>query len=161
MIQQECVAFIMVKDKKILIEKRKENKTVDPGQTAIPGGHCESNETLEDTLLRETYEEFGIIPMKFNYLCTLLHRSEEYLKINYFIITDWEGRIQNNEAESIFWINCGDLNKIDIETDRIAVQEYMRHFVRIVDINEVVQPCISRCPSYLAHLKRAVLPQNG
>ena len=33
-----------------------------PGQIALPGGAMEENETLENTALREAFEEVGIIP---------------------------------------------------------------------------------------------------
>ena len=33
-----------------------------PGQIALPGGAMEKNETLENTALREAFEEIGIIP---------------------------------------------------------------------------------------------------
>ncbi len=126
----ECTAFILIKDEKILVEKRKMTKTVDPGLVAVPGGHCEENESMENILFRETKEELGIVPKQYSYLCTLLHKTQEIEKINYFVVTAWDGEIQNNEAESIFWIQFDETDRIEIEADRIAVKEYFRIFER-------------------------------
>ncbi len=43
----ECVAFMLVKDQKILAEKRKPTKHVVPGAVALPGGHMEHGEALK------------------------------------------------------------------------------------------------------------------
>lgn len=128
MIFVECVAFILIKNNQILLEKRKTTNLVDPGLVAIPGGHCEANESLEDTLFREIKEELGITPLRFNYLCTLIHQSQETEKINYFVVSKWDGDIQNNEADAIFWIDFKESYKIDIETDKVAINEYFRVF---------------------------------
>ncbi len=40
-----CVTFMLVKDQKILAEKRKRTKNVVPGAVALPGGHMEHGES--------------------------------------------------------------------------------------------------------------------
>ncbi len=102
------------------------NKEIDPGLVAVPGGHCEENESMEDTLFRESFEELGIVPKYYKYLCSLLHRTVELEKIHYFVITEWDGEIQNYEAESVFWINFNEVDKIEIDADRVAVNELFR-----------------------------------
>ena len=42
--------------------KRPMHEKNHPGQIALPGGAMEKNETLEETALREAFEEVGIIP---------------------------------------------------------------------------------------------------
>ena len=42
--------------------KRPMHEKNHPGQIALPGGAKENNETLEETALREAFEEVGIIP---------------------------------------------------------------------------------------------------
>ncbi len=42
--------------------RRPENEKNHPGQIALPGGAKEENENLEETALREAYEEIGIVP---------------------------------------------------------------------------------------------------
>ena len=37
----DCVAFLLVDGERFLVERRREDKVVDPGAVAIPGGHLE------------------------------------------------------------------------------------------------------------------------
>lgn len=130
----DSVSFLVIKDGLLLVEKRKEDKAVDPGLRGIPGGHCEPGESPEETLARELKEELDIVARDSRYICTLVHISEEVQKIHYYVTEDWKGTLQNNEAESLFWIELGELEgldkilqeNMDIETDRLAVSEYLR-----------------------------------
>lgn len=120
------VACIMVRDNCILAEKRKLTRRVCPGATAIPGGHVEAGETAEAALVRELYEEFGIIAEDYDFVCALLHRSAEFRKLNYFVVNSWQGEFQNNEAEALVWVPLDSLDRLDLDVDRLAVSEYLR-----------------------------------
>ena len=120
------IAFILIKEGKFLVERRKLNKDVDPGKVTIPGGHIDEGETSKTTMLRELKEELNITAIKFNFLCSLLQKSEEFQKIDYFVINSWKGELQNNEAEEIKWILLNELDKLDLEVDRVAIREYLR-----------------------------------
>ena len=122
----DCIAFMLMKDNSVLAERRKLTKKVEPGATALPGGHVELGEYLEETLYRELKEELGILPNEIRYVCTLLHRSQEFRKIHYFAIESWEGVIENYEAESLVWIPLTKPETLDIAADRIAISEYLR-----------------------------------
>ncbi len=121
----DCIAFMLIKDNKILAERRRLTKKVVPGKVAIPGGHMEKGENPKDALLRELNEEVRIIPDKVKFVCTLLHKSEEFRKLNYFAIESWKGEIQNNEAEELIWIPLKETNKLDLDVDRKAIEEYL------------------------------------
>ena len=56
-------------------------------------------------------EEVGIVPIESAYVCTLLHRSQEFRKLHYFAVTRWEGEMVSQEAEAVVWIaqRLGDL----------------------------------------------------
>lgn len=120
------IACIIVRDNCILAEKRKLTKRVCPGATAIPGGHVEAGETAEAALVRELREEFGIISEDYDFVCTLLHRSAEFRKLNYFVVNSWRGEFQNNEAEALVWVPLDSLDRLDLDVDRLAVSEYLR-----------------------------------
>ena len=126
----ECVAFMLVQDGKVLAEKRKLTKEDEPGAVAIPGGHVERGEHLEETLRRELEEELGITPGTTKYVCSLLHRSHTLLQIHYYAVELWEGEIQANEAESLLWIPFDELERFDIGVDRVAIGEYLRVYMR-------------------------------
>ena len=57
------VCFFKRKDEYYLpLIRRPMHEKNHPGQIALPGGAMEENETLENTALREAFEEVGIIP---------------------------------------------------------------------------------------------------
>ncbi|MBJ7538551.1 NUDIX hydrolase [Marinomonas transparens] len=121
----ECVSFILLRDNRVLLEKRSKDKAHDPNLIAIPGGHMEQGETREQTLLRELKEELDIVPNAYNYLCSLYHPTGELQLIHYYVVTSWTGNILSLEADEVTWHPL-DANPIDIAADKIALAEYQR-----------------------------------
>jgi mutator protein MutT len=124
----ECVSFILIEDGKVLLEKRRDDKEIDPGLIMIPGGHLEDDETEEQALERELREELGVKPLQTDYVCTLIHPTTEIQKLHYYLVREWEGEIVPFEAESLFWQDITGVNLLDIIPDRIALAEYQRLF---------------------------------
>lgn len=122
----ECVAALVLQDGRLLAEERRLTKRVMPSAIALPGGHVEPGEKAEDALRRELHEELGIAPLHVEYICTLLHRSQEFRKLHYFAVTRWEGAIRHHEAASLRWLPVTALQGLDLEVDRLAVAEYFR-----------------------------------
>ena len=87
----ECVAFLLIQGNHVLAEQRKRTKQVMPGAVALPGGHLEAGEQPDEALRREVQEELGIVLIDVVYVCTLLHRSQEFRKPHYFAVTRWQG----------------------------------------------------------------------
>jgi 8-oxo-dGTP pyrophosphatase MutT (NUDIX family) len=83
---RECVACLLIADGKVLAEKRSLTKSVVPGAVAIPGGHVEAGEEPEEAVRREVREELGAVALGLRYVCTLLHRSEEFRRLHYFAV---------------------------------------------------------------------------
>jgi mutator protein MutT len=117
---------MLIEDNHVLAEKRKRTKQVMPGSVALPGGHLEAGEQADEALRREVQEELGIVPLDVVYVCTLLHRSQEFRKLHYFTVTRWQGEMQIHEAEAVLWIPLHALSRLDLDVDRMAVTEYVR-----------------------------------
>jgi 8-oxo-dGTP diphosphatase len=97
-----------------------------PGVVALPGGHVEPGESTEDALRHELKEELGIAPLEVRYVCTLLHRSEEFRKLHDYAVPQWEGKVENHEAASLRWVPLTAPHNLDLEVDRLALEEYQR-----------------------------------
>jgi 8-oxo-dGTP diphosphatase len=121
-----CIACMLIQDHHVLAEQRKVTKKVVPGAIALPGGHMEEGESPEAAVYRELQEELGIVPGDLTYVCTLLHRSQEFRKLHYFAVHQWEGDIANHEAEAVLWVPFDALETFDLDVDRIAISEYRR-----------------------------------
>jgi 8-oxo-dGTP pyrophosphatase MutT (NUDIX family) len=117
---------MLVRNGHVLAEKRKTTRRREPGAIALPGGHVEKGEAIEDALQRELREELGIVAERSVYVCTLLHRAEELRKLHYFAVDGWRGEILNQEAEALLWIPLDEPAVLDIDVDRTAVGEYVR-----------------------------------
>ena len=122
----ECVAFMLVKDRHVLAEKRKLTKRLAPGAVALPGGHVDVGESTEDALRRELDEELGVAAERVLYVCTLLHRAEEFRRLHYFAVESWQGEIVNQEADQLVWVPLDEPRLLDFDVDRTAVSEYLR-----------------------------------
>lgn len=125
-VMMDCVSFMLFRDGQVLVEKRKSTKTVAPGAIALPGGHFELGEQAEEAAKRELHEELDVVPETLAYVCTLLHKSEEFRRVNYFVVEGWQGEVSNHEAELLLWIDLRDLDRLDLDVDRIAIGEYLR-----------------------------------
>lgn len=111
------VLFALIKDNKILLEKRP-IKGFDEHLYLIPGGAVNKNERdLEDALKRELMEELGIIPTDFELL------TEENIPglfnniLKPYVVNSWQGKIpkfilDKEDPYPLEWIEVDRLLKI-------------------------------------------------
>ena len=102
----DCFVFMLVRNGHVLAEKRKATRRLAPGAIALPGGHVDGDEGLEAALERELHEELGIVAERIAYVCTLLHRAEEFRKL--------------------LWTRLDEPAALEIDVDRTAIAEYLR-----------------------------------
>ena len=93
---------IIEKAGKILLLLRK-NASSYSGYYGVPGGKLDANESVADALIREMYEEIGIIITKENMHFThcLSYKNDqdiEFLSLT-FKISHWEGEPFNKEPD--------------------------------------------------------------
>ena len=129
--QVNVVAFIVYKNKKILVEKRKLNKKTDSGKVVILGGHVEKGESFKQACQRELREELEIECQKFKFIIKLLHHTDiEDQMTYYFSCEECKGKPIAHEAEKVFWIDSKKLNILDFEIDRKAIKEFFKSLAK-------------------------------
>ena len=117
------VGAVLIKDNKIILPKRASNLKVLPDKYEFPGGKVEENETFEEALKRELYEELSIdvdiediIDFPKNYLKT------DKIMLTVFIINKWKNDlIINPEINSeILKVNLNELKNVEdlLDTDK-------------------------------------------
>ncbi len=120
----DCIAFLLIKGNKILLEKRKLTKKVDPGKICIPSGGTEKGETPEEATLREIKEEFDIEGKNPKFIAKIIYPTEKInFLVSYYVIKEWEGKIQNLEADRLEWVEISKDN-VDTWIDKIAIDIY-------------------------------------
>lgn len=125
-ITRQAVVFMLVRDGKLLVEKRRKDKKHLPGVVVIPGGSIEEGETPEQAVKREVEEELGVTPTAMAYLCTLRQRKESDVLLHFYTVNAWTGNISVKEAVDVSWIGLDEEGLIDVAAGRVAVREYRR-----------------------------------
>ena len=104
--------LIVIKDNKILLACKKRGFGI--GKYNGVGGKIEAGETVEQGMIRETFEEIGIVPK--NYTLRGIIDFDEYYKgepviekTHIYIANDYEYEPQESDEMKPFWF---DLDKI-------------------------------------------------
>ena len=106
-----CAGGLLTRGDEILLAKRSADRTFYPAVWDIVGGHCETNETPADTLVRELREEVGITARAFEEIAILgepdptTHGDARY---HIFIVTAWDGgepRLLGSEHSELRWLS--------------------------------------------------------
>ncbi len=105
---------VINKQNRIFLQKRPMFKKVQPGKwdTAV-GGHISFNETLEQSLKRETFEEIGISDFNAKLIGTYKWESDIETELVYMFITNYNNGIKINNKEldkGKFW-SINQINK--------------------------------------------------
>lgn len=117
------VGAVLIKDKQIILTKRASNLKVMPDKYEFPGGKVEENETLEEALKRELYEELSIdVDIKDIIDFPKNDLKTDKIMLTVFIINKWKNDlIINPEINSeILTVNLDELKNVEnlLDTDK-------------------------------------------
>ena len=93
------------------------------GQWDVIGGHRESGETDEQTMLRELHEELGIVPTKYKNAGVLTEEfADAQYQLRFFSVQEWDGTPTNcsNEHVEIAWFFPSEISKLDLTSLSMA-----------------------------------------
>ncbi len=115
-----CAVALLWKRKRILLGKRSAQRRMYPKHWDLIGGHCEPNETMDQTLVRELAEEIGITDTIFDRIDMLDEpRSDEYGIYEYhvYLVSKWRGvphNLQLEEHSEIRWFLVKDAVRLEL-----------------------------------------------
>ncbi|RCL00887.1 MAG: 8-oxo-dGTP diphosphatase [Candidatus Tokpelaia sp. JSC189] len=111
----------------VLFAQRPEDKFM-AGLWELPGGKIEPNETPEEALVRELYEELGLI-IKTDSLTPLVFASHSYdtfhLLMPLYVCRQFEGTPMPKEGQVLKWLSSGDFAHYPMPTADIPLLRFL------------------------------------
>ena len=109
----DVVAAIIKKDNLYLVAQRNRDKHMGL-KWEFPGGKVDSDETLQEALVREIYEELNIDINIHEKLAEERYKDNEInIILHYFLCTIKNGVINLNEHEAMEWADKENFNQYD------------------------------------------------
>jgi 8-oxo-dGTP diphosphatase len=110
---EDVVAAIIKKGNLYLVTQRNKDKYMGL-KWEFPGGKVEANETLQEALTREIYEELNININVYEKIAEERYKDSEInIVLHYFLCSIKDGAISLNEHEAMQWADKTDFDKYD------------------------------------------------
>ena len=123
-------AGIIISNKKVLLAKRKEGKSLE-GYWEFPGGKVENNESASESLIRELHEEFEIeteIISKFHE--NIYEYETKTINLQSYLVKYVSGEYKLNDHSEITWTNIEDILNFNLAPADIPVAiKLLQHHV--------------------------------
>lgn len=131
------VALIHDADNKIFIARRASSKSFHPGMFECIGGHLELNETPEEGLKREVYEEINTRIRVGKLIDAFTYTDDGEFKVELSYLCEFEDDQQpvlnpDDHSEAL-WIGSGEIEKFEKEDEETAA---LRKAFRILEGEE-------------------------
>ena len=113
--QAATAGAFLVREGRLLLERRPPDARVYPGCWDTPGGHVEAGETPEAALARELAEELGIVPERF--MLGVVQDDLEpgtgtFYRHYVYVVRAWEGTPRSREAREVRWFPLEEAEKL-------------------------------------------------
>lgn len=119
-VHHEVAAGILVRDGRVLLCRRQEDRDWYPGAWDVVGGHREAGESMVAALYRECAEELGIRVRRAEHLLSV---EEPGMTMSVFLVVDWAGEPSNaapEEHAEVRWFGRDDLGGLAFPDRRLA-----------------------------------------
>jgi 8-oxo-dGTP diphosphatase len=106
---RHIVNALLIRDGLVLLAQRGPHRKAYPDRWSFPGGHVETNETLDAALVRESWEEIGISPTRYALLDTIIDPNADAVDpaiYHMYIVTEWTGgepAMTGDEHSALQW----------------------------------------------------------
>lgn len=108
--EREATLVFLVQDGKVLLARKQ--KKIGAGKYNGAGGKLDGSETAEDSMIRETEEEFLVTPTKYEKVgeVTFHNQSDDAelrnLKVHTYIVSEWVGNpAETEEMKEFSWFD--------------------------------------------------------
>jgi len=138
------VGAVIIKDGKILLEKRKNEPG--KGKWSIPGGLVELGESIEETVIREVREETGLEveePEHIDVVDNVVRDENGEVKYH-FVIIDYFVKLKGgtmkamSDAEELRWVTFDEVEKYDLT---ITFREFLQRNKQKLEKLDSCQRC--------------------
>lgn len=128
-----AVYLILIKENKVLLLKRA-NTGYEDGNYSLVAGHMDGNETIKQAMIREAYEEAGIIIDENDIeIAAFLHRKTDPERFDFFLKCDkWNGEVTNmepNKCSELSWYDINNLPENIIPCVKKAIENYQNNIM--------------------------------
>lgn len=115
MLEYTTLCYIEQEEQYLMLYRNKRKKDINRGKWIGVGGHKEENESIEECLLREVYEETGLKLLKYE-LCGKLHfYIDDTYEISYLYKSNaFEGKIKECDEGELKWIPKKDILSLNL-----------------------------------------------
>ena len=117
-----AVHLILIKDGKILLQRRNNPNKHGFGMLGMPAGHLEENENVYDALKREMKEELDIDIINSEIVQVMNLNGDTDVYDAYFFTCEYSGEIKNMEED-----NSKALEWIDVNSDIEKLMPYQKY----------------------------------
>ncbi len=125
-----AVHLILIRDKKILLQRRCNPNKYGYGMLGMPSGHLEKGENVYDALKREMNEELGIEITSCEIVQIMNLNGDTDVYDAYFFVCEYKGQIENKEEDNTKSLEWHDINS-DIENlmpyQKYALSKYLEN----------------------------------
>jgi len=109
-----CAGGLLIRGDRMLLARRSADRAFYPGVWDVIGGHCEADESPDQTLMRELEEEIGVTARAFRAIAVLPEpdpAENGEARYHIFIVTAWDGgepRLRGAEHSELRWLRLED-----------------------------------------------------
>jgi len=110
------VRLVLISEGRVLMLKQRNDRK---GKHTLPGGKVEKHESIKNALVRECFEEVGILlDEKKLEVIHVLHkyRVKEHRVTFYFSAKEWTGEIECRELDKFSLVEWCDLDRLPVTT---------------------------------------------
>jgi 8-oxo-dGTP diphosphatase len=120
----EVAVGVIKRENKIYISKRADDLH-QGGKWEFPGGKRESDETIEQALIRELSEEIGIQVIKQSEFMLIEHDyGDKKVRLDVRLVEEFAGQASHQEGQESRWVSINELHRyIFPEANKVIIEK--------------------------------------